>query len=49
MYRNRILDYIEFFVLFLAIVFIAIGFFRLEHIEVLQKAINVCLECIGVG
>lgn len=31
------------------IVFIAIGIVREEHIEVLRKAVNICLECIGIG
>ncbi len=49
MSKNDILDYFGFVVLFTAIAFISIGIFRQEHIEVFQKAINVCLECIGVG
>lgn len=31
------------------IVFIAIGIAREEHLEVLRKAVNICLECIGIG
>ena len=37
-------------VLFLvAILFIGIGIFRDETYTVFIKAINICLECIGIG
>jgi len=32
-----------------AILFIAIGIMRGENSEVLQKATNICLQCIGIG
>lgn len=35
--------------LLLSIGFIFIGIFRGEHQTVLMKAVNICLECIGVG
>jgi hypothetical protein len=37
------------FVLVIALIFITVGILRQEHIEVLQKAVKICLECIGVG
>lgn len=33
----------------LALAFLAAGLVRREHLEVLQKAVMVCLECIGIG
>lgn len=40
---------IRFLVLFLAVAFLAVGVARKEYIEVLQKAVKICLECIGIG
>lgn len=39
----------KFVVLLAAIAFIAIGIIREEHLVVLKKAVNICLECIGIG
>lgn len=33
----------------LGILFLAVGISRGEVLVVLQKAMNVCLECIGIG
>lgn len=33
----------------LSVSFIIAGLLLKEHIEVLQKAVKVCLECIGIG
>ncbi len=49
MIKDSGINYIGFLVFAIGIVFIFIGIYRAEHTEVLQKAINVCLECIGVG
>ncbi len=35
--------------LIVGIGFMAYGLYRQEHLIVLKKAINICLECIGVG
>ena len=40
---------ISFVVLAVSILFIGIGLARKEHLEVLQKAVRICLECIGIG
>jgi hypothetical protein len=36
-------------VLAASLVFIAVGIIRREHLVVLKKAVNICLECIGIG
>lgn len=36
-------------VLVCAVVFIAIGIAGQEHLEVLDKAVRVCLQCIGIA
>ena len=36
-------------VLLAGIVFIVFGLFRAEHREIMNKAVKVCLECIGIG
>ena len=40
---------VRFSVLTLALVFIGVGAARREYAEVLQKAVRICLECIGIG
>lgn len=31
------------------LLFIAIGVMNGEHLVVMQKAVTICLECIGIG
>lgn len=35
--------------LVLALLLIGIGVLRQEQLEVLQKAVRICLECTGIG
>lgn len=39
----------KYLLLLMSFVLIAMGIYRGEAVEVLQKAINICLECIGIG
>ncbi len=36
-------------ILITSVVMIGIGLLREEHLTVLQKAVNICFECIGIG
>lgn len=40
---------LQILLIFIAVVFIVLGFLRSDNIEVLNKAIRVCFECIGIG
>ncbi len=40
---------VKYAVVALAIALIALGLWQGEAGEVLQKAVHICLECIGVG
>ena len=44
--RNKM---IPFLALGIGAVMIVTGVIRGEHLVVLKKAINICLECIGIG
>jgi len=39
----------RYLLLLMSFVLIVLGIYRGEAGEVLQKAINICLECIGIG
>jgi hypothetical protein len=41
--------FIKYGVLIMSVFFISVGIYRNEVKIVLQKAINICLECIGIG
>lgn len=47
--RNKRILAVRFVVLAAAVLSIAAGLFRQEHLEVMQKAVKICLECIGIG
>lgn len=40
---------IAFSFVLVGIVFVALGVWRGENESVLRKAVNICLECIGIG
>ena len=44
--KNKILTFL---LILIGIVFIVLGFLRSDNLEVLNKAIRVCFECIGIG
>ena len=44
--KNKV---VPFGFLIIAVVMIGVGVVRGEHLVVLQKAVNICLECIGIG
>ncbi len=46
---NILFKFQKFIVLGISLAFISIGVLRQEHLAVLQKAVKICLECIGVG
>lgn len=41
--------YIRIGILALSVLLIAYGIYRGEHLTVLNKGINLCLECVGIG
>ena len=47
--RDRKQELFRYFLLGLAIAFMGIGIWRGEAAVVLKKAINICMECIGIG
>lgn len=49
MKRNRLLSGMRVCLLSLSILFIGIGLLRQEQLEVMNKAVRICLECIGIG
>ncbi|SHJ02246.1 CD1871A family CXXC motif-containing protein [Lutispora thermophila] len=40
---------VKYLLLLMSFALIAMGVYRGEVAEVLQKAINICLECMGIG
>lgn len=49
MHNTDISGYFKYPLLILSMIFIFVGLLRQEHLVVLKKAVNICLECIGVG
>lgn len=46
---RNITKYDKFIILALSLLFVGIGIQRQENLVVFKKAVNICLECIGVG
>lgn len=49
MQRSKANRFVQAALVVLALLFIAVGIGRQEHLDVMQKAIRICLECIGIG
>ena len=49
MQENKRKRLVSWAILVLALLFIGIGLMNREQLEVLQKAVRICLECIGIG
>ena len=47
--KSKRIAAIRYGLLALSGVFIALGLLGQEHREVFQKAVKICLECIGIG
>ena len=43
--RNKV----AFILIGVAVIFILLGVWREEYTTVIKKAVNICLECIGIG
>ncbi|WP_193725993.1 CD1871A family CXXC motif-containing protein [Anaerosacchariphilus polymeriproducens] len=43
------LQFMQCSILFLAVIIMVIGIINQEYESVFNKAINICLECIGIG
>lgn len=46
---NKVQNIHRIIILILAVASILVGIMRQEHIVVMKKAVNICMECIGVG
>lgn len=49
MQRSKANRFVQVGIVVLALLFIGVGVGRQEHLDVMQKAIRICLECIGIG
>lgn len=47
--EDRAKRFVQAGILVLAVLFIAVGIGRQEPWAVMQKAVRICLECIGIG
>ena len=47
--KSKSILFIRYGLFGLTVILIAIGLLNQEHLEVMQKAVKICLECIGIG
>ena len=47
--RNKSILFVRYSLLAVAVALIATGLFQREHLAVMQKSVQICLECIGIG
>ncbi len=47
--KNKSITIARISLLTVAVAFITIGLLKQEHLEVIHKAVKICLECIGIG
>ena len=48
--KNKIgTGFFRFAALAVALLFLCVGVLKEEYLEVMQKAVRICLECIGIG
>ena len=47
--KNKKKNIIAFSIIAVGVVFLCFGIYRGEAMVVLRKAVNICLECIGIG
>lgn len=46
---GKMINVVRSVVLVMSVLLIGTGVMNQEHTEVLQKAVKICLECIGIG
>lgn len=46
---NKVQNLQRIIILILAVAAIIFGLMQQEHMVVMKKAVNICMECIGVG
>lgn len=47
--KNKTVLMVRYGLLVSAVILIAAGLLKREHLEVMGKAVKICLECIGIG
>ncbi|MEY8403524.1 CD1871A family CXXC motif-containing protein [Oscillospiraceae bacterium 44-34] len=47
--NRKFIPLVRYSLLGLAAALTAVGLLRQEHLEVMGKAVRICLECIGIG